>query len=57
MGSAPTSYVITVPGIGTVPLAARSVSGQLPPGTYTIQVQALGPCGISTVVSQALTVP
>jgi hypothetical protein len=56
-GEAASSYVITVPGIGGFPLAQRAISGPLPAGTYTINVQAVGPCGTSTTVTQALTVP
>lgn len=56
-GSAATSYVISVPGIGAIPLAQRAVSGPLPPGSYAISVQAVGPCGVSAPVTQALTVP
>jgi hypothetical protein len=56
-GEAASSYVITVPGIGGFPLARRAISGPLPTGTYTINVQAVGPCGTSTAVTQPLTVP
>jgi hypothetical protein len=56
-GTAPTSYLISVPGVGSLPSAARAVSGPLPPGTYTISVQSAGPCGLSAPVTQVLTVP
>ena len=56
-GEAPTSYQITVPGIGVLPTALRSVSGALPAGTYTIEVRSVGACGASLPVTQILTVP
>jgi hypothetical protein len=56
-GSAATSYVVSVPGIGALPVAQRSVSGPLPPGAYAISVLAVGPCGVSAPATQALTVP
>ncbi len=56
-GGAVSSYVISVPGIGGFPLAQRTISGPLPAGSYTINLQAVGPCGTSATVSQALTVP
>ncbi len=52
-----TSYVISVPGIGGFPLAQRTISGPLPAGSYTINVQAVGPCGTSAPVTFTLTVP
>lgn len=56
-GSASTSYLVSVPGIGALPVAQRVISGPLPPGAYAISVQAVGPCGTSAPVTQALTVP
>jgi hypothetical protein len=56
-GSAATSYAVSVPGIGALPVAQRSVSGPLPPGAYAISVLAVGPCGVSAPATQALTVP
>jgi hypothetical protein len=56
-GTAPTSYLISVPGIGSLPSATRAVSGPLPPGTYAISVTSVGPCGISAPATQVLTVP
>ena len=56
-GGAVSSYVISVPGIGGFPLAQRAISGPLPAGTWVINLQAVGPCGTSTTVTQTLTVP
>jgi hypothetical protein len=54
---APTGYVITVPGIGTLPTTARWVSGGLAAGTYTIEVRAIGACGTGAAATQTLTIP
>jgi Calx-beta domain/Bacterial Ig domain len=56
-GSPPTSYLVTVPGIGALPLAQRTISGPLPAGTWSISVQAIGPCGASAPVGQTHVVP
>jgi hypothetical protein len=56
-GPAPISYLISVPGVGSLPSATRAVSGPLPPGTYTINVMSVGPCGVSAPATQVLTVP
>ena len=56
-GSPPTSYLVTVPGIGALPLAQRTISGPLPAGTWSISVQAIGPCGASAPVAQTHVVP
>ncbi len=56
-GEAATAYVITVPGIGAIPIGVRAISGGLPAGTYNISVQAVGACGTSTPVGQTLIVP
>ena len=56
-GSPPSSYLVTVPGVGALPLAQRTISGPLPAGTWSISVQAIGPCGASAAVTQTHVVP
>ncbi|MGD9905028.1 MAG: Calx-beta domain-containing protein [Vicinamibacterales bacterium] len=56
-GGAVSSYLVSVPGIGSLPLAQRAISGPLPPGTYTIAVHAVGPCGTSVAATTTVTVP
>ncbi|MGE0359515.1 MAG: Ig-like domain-containing protein [Vicinamibacterales bacterium] len=56
-GGAATGYLVTVPGIGSLPLGQRSISGPLPAGTYTISVHAVGPCGTSAPATTTVTVP
>ena len=48
-GPAATSYQVSATGAvaGTVPLTARWLSGAVPPGSYTLTVTALNPCGAS----------
>jgi hypothetical protein len=48
-GAAVTSYLLTVTGsfIGTIPTAGRSLSGAVGPGSYTVSVSAVNPCGTS----------
>jgi hypothetical protein len=58
-GGAPTDYLVTAEGVGTVPTGgARVVAGVLPSGTYRISVQAVNPCGASAAsVAQTVVVP
>lgn len=56
-GGAATGYVVSVPGIGSLPLGQRSVSGPLPRGTHTINVHSVGPCGTSAPATTTVTVP
>lgn len=56
-GPPPASYVLQVSGglAGAFPLAARRISGTVPPGTYTFRVVAVSACG-SGVPSAPVTV-
>lgn len=59
-GTAVTGYAVTVGGgyTGTFPLATRSVSGTLPPGTYTFTVSGQNACGTSPpTATQTVVVP
>ena len=59
-GPAPTSYVLGATGavVGSLPVASRSVSGIVGPGSYTLSVSATNPCGASTPTpAQTVTVP
>lgn len=59
-GAATTGYAVTVGGsyTGTFPLATRSVSGTLPPGTYTFTVSGQNACGTSApTATQTVVVP
>lgn len=59
-GAAPTSYLLQVSGafVGTVPATARALSGAVPPGTYTLSVVAVNPCGSSAATpARTVTVP
>jgi hypothetical protein len=49
-GPAPNGYLLHVTSplfTGTVPVAQRSISGQVPAGIYSLRVAATGPCGDS----------
>jgi hypothetical protein len=49
-GPAPTGYALNVTSAiftGNLPIAQRSISGTVPPGTYTASVAATGQCGSS----------
>ena len=48
-GPAPTSYIVNVTGgyVGSVATPLKTISGQVPPGTYTIRVAATNACGTS----------
>ena len=56
-GAAPTAYVVNVTGsfTGSVPTSARSVSGTVGPGSYSLTVAATNPCGAGPA-SQPLVV-
>ncbi len=58
-GPAPSGYVIQVTGSAnlTLPLAARSISGAVPPGTYNLHVSATNACGTGPATAQTITVP
>jgi hypothetical protein len=59
-GPAPTGYVLHVTGafVGSFPTAGRGLSGAVGPGTYTLSVMAVNPCGASAVTApQAIVVP
>ncbi len=59
-GSAPTAYLVRVAGAftGDVPLAARSVSGAVAPGTYVLSVAAVNACGTSAFTApQTVVMP
>jgi hypothetical protein len=56
-GVAPTGYLVSVPGIGSLPLAERAISGPLPAGTHTISVHATSACGTGAPATFTLTVP
>ena len=49
IGGAPTDYVLNVTGAyhGSLPTRHRTVSGPVPPGTYTVDVVATNACGAS----------
>jgi len=49
-GAAPTGYILIVRGTYSldVPIAGRSISAPVGPGTYTLSVAATNPCGTST---------
>jgi hypothetical protein len=57
-GTAPTSYLVNVTGAATlsVPTTARSVSGAVGPGTYTLRVVAVNACGSSAASSSTTVV-
>jgi hypothetical protein len=49
IGAAPTSYLVNATGayVGSVPITGRSVTANVPPGTYNLSVTAVNPCGAS----------
>jgi hypothetical protein len=57
-GTAPTSFVVNVTGAVnvSVPIAARSISGVVGAGTYTLRVVAVNACGSSTASTQTTVV-
>ncbi len=59
-GPAVASYVLRVTGALnlTLPMAGRTISGVVPPGTYNLSVLAMNPCGSGIeTVPQSVTVP
>ena len=59
-GPAPDSFVLDVTGSFAVafPVAGRSLSGAVPPGTYNFRMQAVNGCGASGFTSvQTIVVP
>lgn len=48
-GPAPTSFVLVVSGAftGELPTAGRTLGGAVGPGSYTLRVRAVNPCGAS----------
>jgi hypothetical protein len=59
-GAAPTSYVLNVGGsfAGSFVTGARAMSGAVGPGTYTLNVTAINPCGASAATAtQSVSVP
>lgn len=59
-GAAPTSYLVTATGAvnGSAPTTARTLSGAVGPGTYTLTVRAVNACGESgDTTPQTITVP
>ena len=57
-GEAVTSYLVSVTGAftGTFPIAARTLAAPVPPGSYTIRVASVGPCGTSAFTAAATVV-
>jgi hypothetical protein len=59
-GPAPTDFVISVPELrlNLATGGARSASGSVPPGTYTLSVASRNGCGVSVpTASQTIVVP
>lgn len=59
-GGAPDGYTLNVTGslVGSVSTAARSVSGVVGPGSYTIAAASINPCGTSAATPpQTMVVP
>jgi hypothetical protein len=59
-GPAPTGYVLNVTGsfFGSFPTLGREMSGTVGPGSYSITVVAINPCGPSAAtVAQTVTIP
>ena len=59
-GAAASSYVVAVSGsfVGSFATPARSLSGQVAPGSYTVSVQAVNMCGASAATGpQTVVVP
>jgi len=60
VGPAPTAYVVIATGsaVDAVVTTERAVSRSVAPGTYTLRVFALNPCGISAATTpQTIVVP
>ncbi len=59
-GPAAESYVLNVSGAlnGSIPTTLRALAGQAPPGSYTISVTAVNPCGSSPASApQTIVIP
>ncbi|MBP7776297.1 MAG: hypothetical protein KA371_04160 [Acidobacteria bacterium] len=59
-GEAVTHYLVSASGAfnGTFPMTGRTFAAPVPPGSYTIAVAAVGPCGTSTQATpQTVVVP
>ena len=59
-GPAPTGYILMVTGTYSinVPIAGRSLSSPVGPGTYTLRVAATNSCGTSApTAAQTITIP
>lgn len=59
-GGAPTGYVLMVTGsvVGSFPTTARTLSGTVGAGTYTLSVIATNPCGTcAPTAGQTVTIP
>lgn len=60
IGAAPTSYVLNVTGsyVGGLATSERSLTGTVPPGSYSVSVVAVNPCGPSPgTAPQTVVVP
>lgn len=59
-GAAPSGYIVTVTGAiaAAVPTGATTLSGVVPPGTYSLSVSAVNACGAGAATpSQTVVVP
>jgi hypothetical protein len=59
-GPAPTEYVLDVSGafVGAFSTGGRRLSGTVGPGTYTLSVRAVNPCGSSpSTAAQSVSIP
>lgn len=59
-GAAPSGYIVTVTGAiaAAVPTGATTLSGVVPPGTYSLSVSAVNACGVGVATpSQTVVVP
>ncbi len=59
-GAAVTHYVVQATGAftGSFPLATRTFSAPVPPGSYSVSVASVGPCGTSAATApQTVVVP
>ncbi|MEZ5286850.1 MAG: hypothetical protein R2712_18985 [Vicinamibacterales bacterium] len=59
-GGAPTGYTLNVTGsfVGSFTIPGRALSGVVGPGTYSLTVQAINPCGAGPATAvQVVTVP
>lgn len=59
-GPAPTSYLLQLSGafVGALPMTTRALSAPVPPGSYTLRVAAVNPCGTGpSTTATTITVP